>query len=149
MKHSSLLSLPPSLLAGVSAAPQPSLTSATNASSPLEPLAGARRHKAGGRPMRNYPAADQPAGAAQRPDWPARCATSWRRGPGSLGVHCDFCHTADPKNLGPNGRPRMNFADDSKPDKKIARIMYTMTQQINKDTSARRWTWTRTRWDRR
>ena len=36
--------------------------------------------------------------------------------------------------MGPNGRPRMNFADDSKPDKKIARIMYSMTQQINKDT---------------
>ena len=52
---------------------------------------------------------------------------------GSLGVHCDTCHMADPKNLGPNGRPRLNFADDSKDDKKIARIMYTMTQQINKD----------------
>ena len=53
---------------------------------------------------------------------------------GSLGVHCEFCHTADPKNVGPNGRPRMDFANDSKPDKQIARIMYTMTQQINKDT---------------
>ncbi|MGB0065057.1 MAG: c-type cytochrome [Terracidiphilus sp.] len=52
---------------------------------------------------------------------------------GSLGVHCNFCHVADPKNVGPNGRPRMNFADDAKPDKKIARIMYSMTQQINKD----------------
>jgi hypothetical protein len=27
----------------------------------------------------------------------------------------------------------MNFADDSKPDKQIARIMYSMTQQTNKD----------------
>jgi hypothetical protein len=52
---------------------------------------------------------------------------------GSLGVHCDQCHMADPKNLGPNGKPRLNFADDSKTDKQIARIMYTMTQQINKD----------------
>jgi hypothetical protein len=52
---------------------------------------------------------------------------------GSLGVHCDFCHAPDPKNLGPNGRPRLNFADDSKPNKQIARIMYTMTQQMNKD----------------
>ncbi len=42
---------------------------------------------------------------------------------GSLGVHCDFCHAADPNNLMPNGRPRMNFADDSKDNKKIARIM--------------------------
>lgn len=52
---------------------------------------------------------------------------------GSLGVHCDTCHMADANNPGPNGRPRMNFADDSKPDKQIARIMYTMTEQINAD----------------
>ena len=52
---------------------------------------------------------------------------------GSLGVHCDFCHAADPKNLMPNGRPRMDFADDSKDNKKIARIMIAMTQQINAD----------------
>jgi len=52
---------------------------------------------------------------------------------GSLGVHCDFCHAADPNNMGPNGKPRLNFADDSKNDKKIARIMFTMTQQINAD----------------
>lgn len=49
----------------------------------------------------------------------------------SLGVHCDFCHAADPKNLMPNGRPRLNFADDSKDDKKIARVMIQMVQQIN------------------
>jgi cytochrome c553 len=53
---------------------------------------------------------------------------------GSLGVHCDNCHTADPTHLGPNGRPRLNFPDDSKPDKQIARLMYTMTQEINQDT---------------
>jgi len=52
---------------------------------------------------------------------------------GSLGVHCDFCHAADPKNLMPNGRPRLNFADDSKDDKKIARVMIQMVQQINGD----------------
>jgi len=52
---------------------------------------------------------------------------------GSLGVHCDACHAADPSRKGPNGRPELNFADDSKDDKKIARIMYTMTQQINAD----------------
>jgi photosynthetic reaction center cytochrome c subunit len=52
---------------------------------------------------------------------------------GSLGVKCEFCHTADPKNVGPSGRPRMDFANDSKPNKQIARIMYTMTQQMNKD----------------
>ena len=52
---------------------------------------------------------------------------------GSLGVHCDFCHAADPNKIGPNGKPQLNFADDSSYDKKIARIMYTMTQQINAD----------------
>ncbi len=50
---------------------------------------------------------------------------------GSLGVHCDFCHAADPKNLMPNGHPRLNFADDSKDDKKIARVMISMVQRIN------------------
>jgi hypothetical protein len=50
---------------------------------------------------------------------------------GSLGVRCDTCHVADTSNPGPNGRPRLNYADDSKPDKQIARIMYTMTEQIN------------------
>jgi Photosynthetic reaction centre cytochrome C subunit len=52
---------------------------------------------------------------------------------GSLGVHCDTCHMADPNNIGPNGRPRLKFEDDSKTDKQIARIMYTMTEQMNKD----------------
>jgi len=52
---------------------------------------------------------------------------------GSLGVHCDTCHAADPKNLAPNGRPRLNFADDSKPEKNNARLMITMTDEINKN----------------
>jgi hypothetical protein len=52
---------------------------------------------------------------------------------GSLGVHCNTCHTEDPKNLGPNGRPRLNFADDSKQQKATARLMYTMTEGINRD----------------
>jgi hypothetical protein len=47
-----------------------------------------------------------------------------------LGVHCDTCHAADPNNLGPNGRPRMNFASDEKDDKKMARIMYSMTEDL-------------------
>lgn len=52
---------------------------------------------------------------------------------GSLGVHCDFCHAADTKNLMPNGHPRLNFADDSKDEKKIARVMIAMVGQINGD----------------
>ncbi|MFZ0337232.1 MAG: c-type cytochrome [Terracidiphilus sp.] len=87
----------------------------------------------GGRPMRNFP---PPTNLQVLPkDLTGRqvrdIMETWA---GTLGVKCEFCHTADPKNVGPNGRPRMNFPDDSKPDKKIARIMYSMTQQINKDT---------------
>ena len=52
---------------------------------------------------------------------------------GALGAHCSTCHTADPKNIGPNGRPRLNFADDSKEEKQTARLMYTMTEAINVD----------------
>lgn len=50
---------------------------------------------------------------------------------GSLGGNCGTCHTADPKNIGPNGRPRLNFADDSKPEKQVARMMFKMTEDIN------------------
>ena len=50
-----------------------------------------------------------------------------------LGAHCNTCHTADPNNIGPNGRPRLNFADDSKPEKAIARLMFTMTEDINRN----------------
>jgi hypothetical protein len=50
---------------------------------------------------------------------------------GDLGVHCDKCHTPDPNNLAPNGRPRLNFADDSKNEKKVARLMYKMVDNIN------------------
>ena len=50
---------------------------------------------------------------------------------GMLGAECNVCHTVDPKNVGPNGRPRMNFADDSKKEKQTARLMIKMTQDIN------------------
>ena len=50
---------------------------------------------------------------------------------GSLGVHCSTCHASDPKNIGPNGRPRLNYADDSKDEKQTARLMYKMTEDIN------------------
>ncbi len=51
----------------------------------------------------------------------------------ALGAHCSTCHAADPKNIGPNGRPRLNYADDSRPEKSTARIMYTMVQDINEN----------------
>ena len=52
----------------------------------------------------------------------------WKAG---LGVDCDSCHAADPGKMTPDGRPLLNFADDSKPMKKAARIMYGMTEEIN------------------
>jgi cytochrome c553 len=52
---------------------------------------------------------------------------------GSLGVHCDNCHAADPHKIGRNGKPELDFPSDAKPAKNIARLMYTMTQQINHD----------------
>jgi hypothetical protein len=51
----------------------------------------------------------------------------------SLGVHCDTCHTADPGKKEPNGRPVLKFADDSKPEKKAARLMVKMTGDINEN----------------
>jgi hypothetical protein len=49
---------------------------------------------------------------------------------GELGTGCKTCHTAS-KELGPNGRPQINFADDSKDEKKTARKMYKMVEDIN------------------
>jgi hypothetical protein len=54
----------------------------------------------------------------------------WSR---NLGVHCDTCHTADPGKKGPNGWPVLKFADDSKPEKKAARLMVKMTGDINEN----------------
>lgn len=44
---------------------------------------------------------------------------------GSLGVHCNFCHVED------KATHHLNFASDAKPEKKSARIMMRMTQNIN------------------
>jgi hypothetical protein len=52
---------------------------------------------------------------------------------GYLGAKCSTCHTPDPNNIGPNGRPRLNYADDTKPEKATARLMFKMTEQINVD----------------
>jgi cytochrome c553 len=45
----------------------------------------------------------------------------------ALGVRCNFCHAATAEN------PRkMNWASDAKPEKEMARQMFTMTGKINK-----------------
>lgn len=48
-----------------------------------------------------------------------------------LGGECSTCHVRNPNDIGPNGRPRFNYADDSKEEKKTARVMYMMVQSIN------------------
>lgn len=55
----------------------------------------------------------------------------------ALGVDCDTCHVRNPNDLAPNGHPRMNYADDSKEEKKTARVMYKMVQSINADYLAK------------
>jgi hypothetical protein len=51
----------------------------------------------------------------------------------ALGANCSTCHAVDPNRTGPNGRPVLNFADDSKPEKRTARLMYKMTENINEN----------------
>jgi hypothetical protein len=56
---------------------------------------------------------------------------------GELGVHCNSCHMEDRINNGPKGRPKLDFSDDSKGMKLAARLMFTMTEQINGDFIAK------------
>jgi len=56
---------------------------------------------------------------------------------GQLGVECNTCHAVDPTRKMPNGRPALNFADDSKPEKETARLMLKMTMEINKDYTSK------------
>jgi Photosynthetic reaction centre cytochrome C subunit len=49
----------------------------------------------------------------------------------ALGVDCATCHVRNEKDLNANGEPRLNYADDSKPEKQAARVMYTMVEDIN------------------
>ena len=56
-----------------------------------------------------------------------------RKWEGDLSAECSDCHTADPVKKMPNGRPAMNYADDSKPEKEISRLMFTMTEGLKAD----------------
>jgi hypothetical protein len=48
-----------------------------------------------------------------------------------LGVTCKTCHVENPNDIAPNGRPRLNYAADSKQEKESARVMYKMLDDIN------------------
>ena len=52
---------------------------------------------------------------------------------GALGGNCGSCHAQDPTKKRPDGRPMLNFPDDSKPEKEVARKMVQMTEEINKN----------------
>ena len=52
----------------------------------------------------------------------------WSR---SLGVRCDACHAEATETLVADDNSNLNFADDSKPLKVLARSMYEMTEEIN------------------
>jgi len=49
----------------------------------------------------------------------------------ALGVQCNSCHAEERENIDIDGRPRLNFADDSKAMKSAARTMFKMTEEIN------------------
>jgi|SRR5579859_6700650 len=52
----------------------------------------------------------------------------WSR---SLGVRCDACHTEATETLAADDDSNLNFADDSKALKVLARSMYRMNEEIN------------------
>jgi hypothetical protein len=47
----------------------------------------------------------------------------------ALGVHCNYCHVAEP--VEGQQRPKMDFAADTKHEKKVARDMMIMVNAIN------------------
>jgi hypothetical protein len=55
----------------------------------------------------------------------------------ALGVECETCHVRDPQKLGANGRPQFDYANDSKPVKATARVMYAMVEDINSNYIAK------------
>ena len=50
---------------------------------------------------------------------------------GELGTGCKTCHAVDKTRTSPDGRPILNFADDSKDEKQTARKMFKMVEDIN------------------
>jgi hypothetical protein len=52
---------------------------------------------------------------------------------GDLGVHCIRCHTfASDGSLAPNGRRRLDFANDSRPEMASTRRMVALMDELNK-----------------
>ena len=49
----------------------------------------------------------------------------------ALGVGCDACHLRVTEGTRIHPNPHLDFADDARPMKAAARLMYSMTEQIN------------------
>jgi len=49
----------------------------------------------------------------------------------ALGTNCAHCHAVDTEHPSWHGHPRLDFAADSKPEKRTARLMYKMVTEIN------------------
>lgn len=58
-----------------------------------------------------------------------------RKWEGDMGAECSTCHAeyADHRK-NERGQPQLDFANDDKPEKKMARIMYKMTEDIKADS---------------
>jgi Photosynthetic reaction centre cytochrome C subunit len=50
---------------------------------------------------------------------------------GELGTTCKTCHTVDRTKKSPDGKLAFNYADDSKEEKRTARLMFKMVDEIN------------------
>ena len=54
-----------------------------------------------------------------------------------LGMDCAACHAEDKEKVDTGGQPLLDFASDGKPQKAVARVMFTMTEEINRKYIAR------------
>jgi cytochrome c553 len=50
---------------------------------------------------------------------------------GELGTTCKTCHAVDKTKKTPDGKPVLDYADDSKEEKQTARVMFKMVEDIN------------------
>ncbi len=126
------------------------LAAITVAQAPQNPPAGGAMPGMNGTPEAGNPA--QQGGMHHQRNFPpptnlqvlpkdltgAQVRDTMRGWAGDLGTECDTCHAAyaDGRKA-PNGQPMLDFASDAKPEKKMARIMYTMMELDKKDYVAR------------
>jgi len=83
-------------------------------------------------PATHLSRAHQPEGTAQGHDRTADPRDHGRMGRLAGGA-LRHLPLSRPQKPGPNGRPRLKFDDDSKPEKQMARIMYKMTEDMKKN----------------